>query len=181
VKTADWILVCSNAALSTLLLRASAEKFVNPAVSAAALRELVRRARPGPTGLVRLAAALEALVALAIAIPVLRLPDQVLVGALGCAFLVLGAVGKVRGSSQPCGCLGAGSARPFGTTNMLMGAALLAVTLVNLEGPQIGDADTVAAGTALLAVIMSVGWLLWTDRRHIRVVIGNVRKGTESI
>jgi hypothetical protein len=92
-----------------------------------------------------------------------------------------GAVGKVRGSSQPCGCLGAGSARPFGTTNMLMGAALLAVTLVNLEGPQIGDADTVAAGTALLAVIMSVGWLLWTDRRHIRVVIGNVRKGTESI
>src|SRR5262245_9365465 len=132
MAVAGWVLVCSNSALSTLLLRASAEKIVNPGVTAAAVREVVPGARSDFIGLVRLTAVLEAFVALAVAIPPLRLPDQVLVGMLGCAFLVLGAVGKVRGSSQPCGCLGARSTRPFGTTNIVMGLALLAVALLNV-------------------------------------------------
>lgn len=175
MTVAGWVLVCSNAALATLLLRASAEKIAKPGVTATALREVLPRARSELIGVARSAAVLEALVALAVAFPSLRLPDQVLVGILGFGFLALGAAGKVRGSSQPCGCFGARSARPFGTSNMVMGLALLAVAALNVGTTQPGDPDTTAAGTALLAVIMSVGWLFWTNRRHIRVVIDSAR------
>lgn len=175
----DLILVFGNSALSALLLRASAEKLVKPAVTAAALGELFPRVRSDLTGLVRLAAVLEAVSAIAVAVPGLRLPAQLPIGLLGAAFLLLGAAGKLRGSSQPCGCLGAGSSRPLGTTNALMGLALLAVVLLNVEVTRPENANDLAVSTALVAVIMSVAWLFWTSRQRIRIVLGNMRKETE--
>jgi len=88
-------------------------------------------------------------------------------------------LGKARGSSQPCGCLGASSTRPLGTTNVLMGLALLAVVLLNIEAVRPENANVVAVSTSFLTVIISVAWLFWSSRQGIRRVIGNVRKGTE--
>jgi hypothetical protein len=178
MTTQDWALAGVNAAMCTLLLRASAAKLVSPAAAAGALREVLSG---GSTGLVRVVAAVEAAIGLAVAIPVLRQPDQVLVGMLGCSFFVLGAVGKLRGSRQPCGCLGTGSTRPLGTGNMLWGLALLVVAFLNIVADDVDDAEAAAAGTAFAAVIMSVGWLFWTHQRQVRVVVANARGRTESL
>jgi hypothetical protein len=179
VTPTDWALIFGNSALSALLLRAGAEKLVKTKVAATALDELFPRVRSDLTGIVRLAAVLEAIAAIAVATPGLRLPAQPFVGALGLAFLVLGMLGKARGSRQPCGCLGASSARPLGTTNVLMGLALLTVVLLNIEIVRPGNATAVAVSTSFLTVIISVVWLFWTSRQRIRLVIGNVRKETE--
>jgi hypothetical protein len=175
----DWLLIFGNSALSAMLLRASAEKLIKSKVATAALDELFPRVRFNLTGLVRLTAVLEAIAAIALAAPALRLPAQFLVGALGLAFLVLGILGKARGSSQPCGCLGASSTRPLGTTNVLMGLTLLAVVLLNIEIARPVNASAVAVSTSFLTVVISVVWLFWTSHERIWSVIGNLRKETE--
>jgi hypothetical protein len=172
--------------LYSLLLRAGAAKIVNPAVSATALAEVLStryRAAgryPPHLKLIRAVAATEMVAAIAVVLPATRLPDQILVGGLGLSFLALGAVGKVRGSSEPCGCFGVNSARPLGMTNMLLGLVLLAVAVLNGIVYRPGDTETEVTGTALVAVIISIGWLFVTHRAHIGTVIGNVFKEAES-
>jgi hypothetical protein len=175
----DWLLIFGNSALSVLLLRAGAEKLIKTKVATAALDELFPRVRFDLTGVVRLAAVLEIIAVIAVAAPALRLPAQFLFGLLGLAFLMLGILGKARGSSQPCGCLGASSTRPLGTTNMLLGLALLAVVLLNIATARPADASAVAVSTSFVTVIISVAWLFWTNHQRIGSVIGNLRKETE--
>ncbi|MEV8516508.1 MauE/DoxX family redox-associated membrane protein [Dactylosporangium sp. NPDC051484] len=180
MMTIDWVLLAVNALLSTVLVRAAAEKLANPSVTAAALREALPQFGLDGSGVVRGAAAIELVAALALAVPVLRRPDAVLVGLLGLVFAVLGAVGQLRGSRQPCGCFGASSARPLGWSNLALGAGFVAAAGFNLARGPVPDPDTVAAGGALLAVIASAGWLFWSARAHIQILIGNLRKGTET-
>jgi hypothetical protein len=182
----DWALICANAMLCALLLRTGAAKIVDPAISAAALAEVsFTRYRaagryPPHLKLIRTVAVTEMVAAIAIAAPATRLPDQILVSGLGLSFVALGAVGRIRGSTQPCGCFGVNSVRPLGTTNMLVGMALIAAAVLNGIGYRLGDAEQVATGTALIAVIISVGWLFLAHSRHIGTVIGNILKKAES-
>jgi hypothetical protein len=176
----DWVLLVMNALLSTVLLRAAAEKLASPSVTAAALREALPRFDVDRAGVIRGAAAIELVAALALAVPVLRRPDAVLLGLLGLVFAVLGAVGRLRGSRQPCGCFGASSGRPLGWSNLALGVGFIVVAGLNLARGPLSDSDTVAAGGALFAVIASVVWLFWSARAHIRIIIGNLRRETET-
>jgi hypothetical protein len=159
--------------MSALLIRAGATKIAGPAAAAGALGEVLAGGRPVPIALVRAAAAVEVASGLAVSLPALRLPDQVVAGLLGGSFFALGALGRLRGSRRPCGCLGGDGTSPLGAKNMLAGLALLAVVAVNLTTTP-SDVDDVAAGAALGSALVSVGWLWWTYREQIRVVVGNL-------
>ncbi|GAQ55218.1 hypothetical protein [Streptomyces acidiscabies] len=86
-------------------------------------------------------------------------------------------LGLVRGSTEPCGCFGAGSSRPLGVSNVLMGAAVLATGAWALRTP---GADTAQEAVALLAVACTAGSLLYSHRRHAYTVAGNLLKQSES-
>ncbi|WP_390623918.1 MauE/DoxX family redox-associated membrane protein [Fodinicola feengrottensis] len=156
----DLALICANAVLVTILLRAAATKIVKPSTTASALRELVPALPPKLPVAVRVLAALEFVAAFTYAIPPARLPGQFLVALLGAGFVVLGVAGMVRGSSEPCGCFGAESTKPLGLTNIMMGVALVAAGAANLVVWPVLDAQTWAVGSALTAVVLSAGWLL---------------------
>jgi hypothetical protein len=174
----DLALICGNATLIVLLLRAGAAKFVAPGTTAAALSEILPRG-PRWTTAVRAVAAIEAAIVFAVATPALRAPAQVIVGLLGATFLILGILGKAHGSREPCGCFGTGSTRPLGTSNIMAGALVLGVAALNTWAPLPVDPARVATLSCLLAVIGSVAWLFWTSRVRIGSIIANVREEKE--
>lgn len=179
VSTTDAVLISGNVVLATLLMRSSAGKLVTPGLTASALAELFPRFMRSGSGVVRVVAWVEGLAALSTVIPILRLPGQVLVAVLGASFMVLGVAGRLRGSRRPCGCFGAGSTRPLGTVNIAAGVLLLLVAAINFWALTPAEPVNVAAYTSMCTVITSVGWLFWSSRDRIRVMVGALRTRTE--
>jgi hypothetical protein len=175
----DGVLICGNVLLATLLIRASAGKLVTPGLTVSALSELFPGLLRRGTGVVRAIAMAEGLAALTTVVAILRLPGQVLVASLGAGFVALGVAGRLRGSRQPCGCFGASSTRPLGAANVAAGVFLLLVAAVNGWAPAPAEPTDVAAYTSMGTAIVSVGWLFWSSRDRIRVMVDALRTRME--
>lgn len=179
MSATDVVLICGNVVLATLLIRASAGKLVTPGLTVSALSELFPGFRRSGGGIVRAVAMVEGLAALSTVVATLRLPGQILVAALGAGFVMLGVAGRLRDSQQPCGCFGASSTRPLGAANIAAGGLLLLVAAVNFWAPSPAEPVNVAAYTSIGTAIASVGWLLWSSRDRIRVMVSALRARTE--
>lgn len=169
-----WILVSCDALIAALLVRSSALKAVTPDRTADALAEL-SRGRWRPSGMVmRAVAGTELAAALAITAPSLRIAAWVITGMLGMCFLVLGAAGLLKGSTQPCGCFGAESDRPLGVPSVLAGSVFLTLAVVNIADA--GDAEMAGAhaGVALVAAIILLAWTLAAHRREAAAIISRL-------
>jgi hypothetical protein len=180
MSLAEWLVMGVNASVIVLLLRAAPAKLVAPSLTAAALGELRSSRRPPPNNLIRFVAVLELVTALAVAIPVLRLPAQSTVALLGLLFLGAGALGMVRGSRRPCGCFGAAGTTPLGIVNVLFGVAFVAAAWLNVVVRDLDSAGTMSGNAALVAVIASAGWLIVANRKQVATVIRNVRSRSEA-
>jgi hypothetical protein len=180
MRVAEWLVMCVNASVMVLLLRAAPAKLVAPSLTAAALGELRPHRRPPPVGLIRFVAVLELATALAVAIPASRLPAQSTVAILGVLFLGAGTLGMVRGGRKPCGCFGATSTSPLGVVNVLFGIAFLAAAWLNIVVRDLDDAGTTSTDAALLAIIASAAWLIVANREQAASVIRNVRSRSEA-
>ncbi|MEV4759742.1 MauE/DoxX family redox-associated membrane protein [Micromonospora sp. NPDC049559] len=179
MSATDSVLICGNVVLATLLIRASAGKLVTPGLTASALSELFPGLMRSGSGIVRATALAEGLAALSTVIATLRLPGQILVALLGAGFVLLGVAGLLKGSQQPCGCFGASSTRPLGTVNIAAGLLLLLVAAVNFWAPPPAEPANVAAYTSMCTAIASIGWLFWSNRDRIRVMVSALRARTE--
>ncbi|MDQ1018611.1 MauE/DoxX family redox-associated membrane protein [Streptomyces afghaniensis] len=178
----DALLVCADAVVVALLVRGGAAKIVAPALGAAAAGELRPGRGPVPAAVIRALAVVEIAVAVAMALPSLRGPAHVPMAALGLLFAGAGILGLLRGSTEPCGCFGADSTRPLGAGNVLMGVAVLAAAVSGLwvHGVDPSRTDSASAGVAGLGAIVTGGWLLYSHRKHVHTVVGNLIKQPES-
>ncbi|MCP9971009.1 MauE/DoxX family redox-associated membrane protein [Actinomadura madurae] len=128
----DSVLVAVNSAAASVLFVAGVAKTVSPARLSRALNALFRRSGKGFTrGHVRLFAGVEILAALALAGTATRPAGAWAAGVLGASFALAGVLGLVRGGGTACGCLGAAGGRPLGWPNVLAGALLMTVPVLN--------------------------------------------------
>jgi hypothetical protein len=170
------VLIGADAIVVTLLLRAGSAKLVSPQQAAAAIGELRAAGQPAPIGFVRLLAAFELTIALALAFPGLRTPAHLLVFLFGVVFAGAGVVGVLRGSNRPCGCFGTQTKKPLGAGNVLLGLAFSLSAAAQLSLPAHAAASVY---TALVAVVLSTSWLFVTHRRRARTVLGHIVNRSE--
>lgn len=160
----DWALAAGAAVAAAVLVNAGVAKLVSPGQLRHAAAEVSPLgARHVGTRLVRGFGAAELMSGVLLLIAPVRLPAAVATTVLGACFAALGALGLGRGSSVPCGCFGATSARPLGWTNIWLGAGLaLAWPVIALAGNV--PAVSYSQAAVLLASIAVVLLRLWLDR-----------------
>jgi uncharacterized membrane protein len=163
VSVIDLAFVAVNSLASATLLTAAAAKFAVPQPLRRALHELVPDRGSIPVGVVKILAAAETLISLALLIPATRAVAGVGLGALGLLFAAAGLAGYIRRSAVPCGCLGTGS-RALGLRNALVGLVLLGVAGLNVVGAPSSDPGLWRAAP-LISAAATLVFCLWTHRR----------------
>jgi hypothetical protein len=162
MELAGSVFVVLNSGAAAVLLQAGLYKFAVPAPLRRALVELA----PGYSGaigdsLVRVVAAVEILVGMALLTPATHMSGVIATAALGVVFAALGVVGRVRRSAAPCGCLGATGSRSLGLFNVAVG---LVLTIFGV----FSAAATFAAGSDRLVPVLTALFLLllcvWMNR-----------------
>ncbi|MEV4756498.1 MauE/DoxX family redox-associated membrane protein [Micromonospora sp. NPDC049559] len=150
-------LLLVNSLAAAVLLLAGLAKLVSPEHLRRALVELGARSALGTGGAVRAVALAECAAAGVLAVRPAWWLGSVLVGALGLSFALLGLVGAVRGSQEPCGCFGRPAGRPLGRVSVLTGFGLLATVAVNVWSgatPYEPAAGPLGAALALLVLCL---------------------------
>lgn len=176
----SWFLACINAAVAALLARAAAEKFVRPDVAASAIAEIWPGRSHIRQAAIRGVAGIEAVAAISVAIPLLRLPGQGLICALGAAFVSMGIVGLARGSTEPCGCFGTSGKHPLGAVSIVLGLVLMADTALNFAMAPQASATGLSVRSAGLAAIALMAWLHVAHRAAARAAIRNLLRRAEA-
>ncbi|HEX6681245.1 MAG TPA: MauE/DoxX family redox-associated membrane protein [Candidatus Limnocylindrales bacterium] len=151
----EWTINVLVALAAATLLHAGIYKAVRPAELRQALRELAPDLAIGiGNSAVRFAAGLEILIAFLWLVP--TGPHLAPTGAalLGLCFAALGVAGRVRASTAACGCLGFGTGKALGLTNVVFGACLVAVALLSFAG-SVTPSPTVTALFLLLLCIFA--------------------------
>jgi len=179
MELAGSTFVVLNSGAATVLLQAGLYKFAVPAPLRRALVELA----PGYSGaigdgLIRVVAAVEILVGVALLTPVTRVPAAIAASVLGAAFAALGVAGWLRRSAAPCGCLGATGSRSLGLVNVAVGLLLI---LFGVSGTVVTFPDgsyrlgpvLTALFLLLLCVWMNRGVALHLLRRKAAARIGD--------
>ncbi|WP_336214189.1 MauE/DoxX family redox-associated membrane protein [Nonomuraea sp. LPB2021202275-12-8] len=163
----EWLLTCANAAAAALLLNSGLAKAVAPDVLRRALTEVVPSfAGANAPVMVRVLAAVEIAAAAALLLAPTRMAAALLATLLGAGFAAFGLLGKLRGSSTPCGCFGASDRQPLGWTNVALGVLLATVLPLNAANGPATPTDY-TAGALMLA---ATGTLLLCGYTHRRVV-----------
>jgi len=168
----QWFLAVANAGIAALLLFAATAKLASPSALGQTLRVLTGVPASGRTSVVRVIGGTEAVVAVCLTIPVLRVLSALAVAVLGVAFIVVGTLARVRHLEEPCGCFGAATDSAPGLVNIVLGLAALADSVLDLV---IRPAVTVAYREALpigaacaLLLACVAAWSL-TGRRSSRL------------
>ncbi len=112
------------AAIAALLVLAGIGKLLNPVQLAQALRELLGVQSVSPL-LIRCFAVAECAFGVAVTLASASVPTRTAVGILGLCFLVAGAVGRLRATSEPCGCFGSRGKRSLGLWQVYIGVTFL--------------------------------------------------------
>ncbi|MGC4819601.1 MauE/DoxX family redox-associated membrane protein [Micromonospora sp. DT63] len=157
-----------NCVAAALLMQAAAAKTVDGTQLGRALSEIGLPWASG-SGLVRLVALLELCAAVALVVEPSRRAGALLVAALGLSFAVVGLVGAVRGSEEPCGCFGRTEGAPFGPVNIAIGVGLLAVAVGNLA--VVDAAANQPAGPVIGAALAALLLSLYANRRWILPIV----------
>jgi methylamine utilization protein MauE len=152
--------VVLNSAAATILLQAGLYKLAVPAPLRRALAELA----PGHfgaigDGAVRILAAVEILVGVALLAPATHVPGAIAAAALGVLFAASGVAGRVRGAAAPCGCLGATGSRSLGPVNIAVGLGLIVFGVFAAGGTATGGygrPGPVLTALFLLLLCMSI-------------------------
>lgn len=166
--------------VAPLLLTAGAAKVAAPREAVESLAGLIgtssRFAALASVPLIRLVAAVEVAAGLLLAIPATRAIGAALGLVFGAGFVILGFWGQLGGASVGCGCFGAGSGRPLGYRNVLLGllvAALAMLAWTNQSGTTAAARDLCIASllTCLLTLAVfrellpaRIGSLVGSDR-----------------
>lgn len=109
----------------------------------------------------------ELIAGVSLSLPVTRLPGAWAVGVLGACFAIAGVLGRLRRSTTACGCFGQSAGRPLGLVNVLLGAAFLAVPVVN-HAVTTSDAGEYFYSSAVGASLATVLLTLWAHRQLIK-------------
>jgi hypothetical protein len=165
-----WVLAGANALAAALLLNGGMAKLVSPAQLGRALGELLGRAGAPPRW-VRGSAAVELAVAALLLAEPTRSTGALLTAVLAACFAVLGVAGLARGSDTPCGCFGQAGARPLGLINVLLGAALMLVYLLNAAASGVRLDGRHAPAAVLAASTATVVLCFWLNRRLVRQLL----------
>jgi protein-S-isoprenylcysteine O-methyltransferase Ste14 len=162
-------LISVNAAGASLLFVSGAAKIVSPGQLARSVNDLFGPAgrRIGPVQ-VRAFAGCELLAAFLLLTAATRLAGAWSVGALGAGFAAAGAMGRLRGSRTACGCFGAASARPLGLANVLAGALLMAVPVVNQATTTGADSRDYFLTACTASAAAALALCLWVHRALVR-------------
>ncbi|MGX7675292.1 MauE/DoxX family redox-associated membrane protein [Plantactinospora sp. DSM 117369] len=157
------LFVSLNALLVAVLLVAGVTKTVVPQPVRRAVEELFDgSANTVSTAAVRVFGVAEVLIGLGLLIPAARAATGFAVVGLGVLFALAGAAGRWRRSALPCGCLGGGP-YPLGARNVLVGAAFVALGVLDVVAVPSGPAPEARAPaiTAAATVLLC----LWLHRR----------------
>lgn len=158
-----------NAPAAALLLFAASAKLVSPAVLARSLFLLTQRKALSADAVVRAIGAAEALVAVGLMVPALRLESAAALGVFGVFFLLSGVLARIRHLQEPCGCFGAVSRQPLGWLNVVFGCAFILDSVLNLT-IQASLVSGYATAMPLIAGILLCGINLATASRVTRTV-----------
>jgi hypothetical protein len=157
----DWAVAGVDAAIASLFANSGAAKLVVPGTLHRAVSELAPLANGRLTPVaVRGVAVTELSLAAAILVPAARTGAAVAVVVFGGVFAAFGALGLVRRSALPCGCLGGPNQHPLGSVNITLGLALAAAGFIEI----VVAGRPAAASTVLLASIGSLSLCLWLHR-----------------
>lgn len=169
MQPGQWAIILSNSLVAGLLLFASFAKLVSPAILARSLILLTRRESLSTNAVVRVIGITEALVAVGLMVPVLRLAAAVAAGALGVTFAISGVTAHTRHINEPCGCFGVMSHQPLGWLNVTFGAIVMADAVLNfiIRG---NLATEYAAKSPVFAGILICGVCLVSRPQVIRAI-----------
>jgi hypothetical protein len=164
------VLVAGNTAAASVLLNAGVAKLVSPAPLGRALREVLpanartldRLAGTGAFG--RLVGAAEIAAAFGLLLAATRVPAAFATALLGGVFAALGVAGLLRRSVKPCGCFGMASEQRLGTSNVVIGLALVLLAPLNaVLAADEGYEESIVMLTSLGALLLC----LWLHRRAV--------------
>jgi hypothetical protein len=149
------------AGLAAILLCAGPAKAAVPRPAASGLTGVLGSALPVTPSFIRVFAVSEIAVAALLMWATTRAVGLTAAAAFGVAFVGLGVVGVARGGREPCGCFGRATGRPIGWVNVVLGALILAASVVLLRIPgsvHPAAPQTLLATTAVFTVIAAM-WL----------------------
>lgn len=161
-----WLVTGIDSVAAAVFLNAGVAKLVAPDRLRTALAELATGiGRVAGVTALRAFAVAELVVAACLLPPAIAAAAAVAASALGLCFCVVGVLGLLSGSKEPCGCFGASGQRPLGWTNIGVGLALAAVAPLNLiSSASPAPGGNSSAGLDITATA-ALALCLWANRR----------------
>jgi hypothetical protein len=160
MELAGSVLIVLNSVAAAVLLQAGLYKMAVPAPLRRALAELAPRYFGALRDRhVRVVAAVEISVGLALLAPAVRVPGAIAAAVLGVAFAVLGVAGRLRRSEAPCGCLGAGAPRSLGLLNVVVGLVLAAFGVFSATATVVGGSFRLGPVLTALFLLLLCVWM----------------------
>jgi hypothetical protein len=166
MDSSSVLVVGVNACATAVLVTAGMTKLVSPDQLRLALADVLGDLGRWVTkSRLKVFAVIEMIAGVSLSVPVIQLPGAWAVGVLGVCFAIAGVLGLLRRSTTACGCFGRSAGRPLGLVNVLVGAAFLAVLVVN-HAATASDAgfSSSAVGASLATVLLT----LWAHRQLIK-------------
>jgi hypothetical protein len=166
MEPSSVLVVGVNACATAVLVTAGMTKLVSPDQLRLALADVLGDLGRWVTkSRLKVFAVIEMIAGVSLSVPVIQLPGAWAVGVLGVCFAIAGVLGLLRRSTTACGCFGRSAGRPLGLVNVLVGAAFLAVLVVN-HAATASDAgfSSSAVGASLATVLLT----LWAHRQLIK-------------
>jgi hypothetical protein len=166
MESSSVLVIGVNACATAVLVTAGMTKLVSPDQLRLALADVLGDLGRWVTkSRLKVFAVIEMIAGVSLSVPVIQLPGAWAVGVLGVCFAIAGVLGLLRRSTTACGCFGRSAGRPLGLVNVLVGAAFLAVLVVN-HAATASDAgfSSSAVGASLATVLLT----LWAHRQLIK-------------
>jgi hypothetical protein len=166
MESSSVLVIGVNACATAVLVTAGMTKLVSPDQLRLALADVLGDLGRWVTkSRLKVFAVIEMIAGISLSVPVIQLPGAWAVGVLGVCFAIAGVLGLLRRSTTACGCFGRSAGRPLGLVNVLVGAAFLAVLVVN-HAATASDAgfSSSAVGASLATVLLT----LWAHRQLIK-------------
>jgi hypothetical protein len=166
MDSSSVLVVGVNACATAVLVTAGMTKLVSPDQLRLALADVLGDLGRWVTkSRLKVFAVIEMIAGVSLSVPVIQLPGAWAVGVLGVCFAIAGVLGLLRRSTTACGCFGRSAGRPLGLVNVLVGAAFLAVLVVNHVATA---SDAGFSSSAVDASLATVLLTLWAHRQLIK-------------
>jgi hypothetical protein len=166
MDSSSVLVVGVNACATAVLVTAGMTKLVSPDQLRLALADVLGDLGRWVTkSRLKVFAVIEMIAGVSLSVPVIQLPGAWAVGVLGVCFAIAGVLGLLRRSTTACGCFGRSAGRPLGLVNVLVGAAFLAVLVVNHVATA---SDAGFSSSAVDASLATVLLTLWAHRHLIK-------------